>query len=91
MTWYFTPYAVAPALAAIISLMLVGLAWPRRAQPLVRAFLAMMLCTALWSAAAALELSNAAYGGKLLLLRLQYLGIIALPFAWLTFALLYGG
>ncbi len=91
MSWYFTPYAVAPALAAIISLLLIGLAWPRRDRPLVRAFLAMMVCTAIWSAAAALALANATYAGKLLLLRLQYLCIIALPFAWLTFALRYSG
>jgi PAS domain S-box-containing protein len=91
MVWYFTPYALAPALAMFVSLMVMGLVWPRREQPLVRAFLAMMACTALWSLAYALELSNATYAGKLFLLRVEYVWIILLPFGWLTFALNYTG
>jgi PAS domain S-box-containing protein len=91
MTWYFTPYAIAPLLAMLISCMVIALVWRRRTQALVQPFLAMMVCTAFWSLCSALELSNATYGGKLVLLRLQYVGIIVLPFAWLTFALIYTG
>ena len=91
MTWYFTPYALAPTTAMLMSLMVMGLAWPRRSQPLVRAFLAMMACIALWAAGNALELANATYAGKLFLLYFQYTWIILLPFGWLTFAVIYTG
>jgi len=91
MVWYYTPYAMLPLFAAITSLATLRLAWPRRKLPLVRAFIALVVGSIIWSSLNALELSNATFAGKLLLLRLQYIGIIGIPFAWLAFALIYSG
>ncbi|MFV9503262.1 MAG: histidine kinase N-terminal 7TM domain-containing protein [Oscillochloridaceae bacterium umkhey_bin13] len=91
MSWYFTPYAIAPTLAALISLSLLILVWSRRDQPLVQAFLLIMASTFFWSLCSALELSNSALIPKIILSRLQYLGIMTLPFAWLVFAMIYSG
>jgi PAS domain S-box-containing protein len=91
MIWYVTPYAIAPTVAFVIALAVIALAWPRRALPLARALLVIMAATAFWSLCSALEISNASYAGKIVLTRLQYVGIIVLPFAWLAFALLYTG
>ncbi len=91
MVWYYTPYAILPLFAALTSLATLRLAWPRRKLPLVRAFIALVVGSIIWSSLNALELSNATFAGKLLLLRLQYSGIISIPFAWLAFALIYSG
>ena len=91
MVWYYTPYASLPLFAALTSLATLRLAWPRRKLPLVRAFIALLMGTVIWSSFNVLELSNATYAGKSLFVRLQYSGIISIPFAWLAFAMLYSG
>jgi len=91
MVWYYTPYASLPLFAALTSLATLRLAWPRRKLPLVRAFIALLIGTVIWSSFNVLELSNATYAGKSLFVRLQYSGIISIPFAWLAFAMLYSG
>jgi len=91
MVWYYTPYAMLPLFAALTSLATLQLAWPRRKLPLVRAFIALLVGTMIWSSFNVLELSNATFAGKLLFVRLQYIGIIGIPFAWLAFAMLYSG
>jgi PAS domain S-box-containing protein len=89
MVWYFTPYAILPAIAVVIALATIALVWRRRALPLVRPFLLLMAGTAWWSFFNVLELSNATYLGKLAFVLLQYIGIIGIPFAWLAFAMRY--
>jgi PAS domain S-box-containing protein len=91
MSWYFTPFAILPLLAATISIVVIALVWPRRAVPLVRAFIALMAGTVVWAVFSALDISSAALPAKLLFNRLQYAGIIPIPFALLAFALLYAG
>ena len=91
MVWYYTPYAMLPLFAAITSLATLRLAWPRRKLPLVRAFIALLVGTVIWSSFNVLELSNATFAGKLMFVWLQYIGIIGIPFAWLAFAMLYSG
>src|SRR6187455_1071754 len=47
----------------------------------------LLLAIALWSAAYAVELAAADPAYKLLALRLKYLGVAALPVAWIGFVL----
>ncbi|NTU80272.1 MAG: PAS domain-containing protein [Chloroflexales bacterium] len=91
MTWYYTPYAVAPAMAALICMAMAAMVWRRRGLPLVRAFLSLLAGTAIWCLFNTFELSNATLVGKVLLSQLRYIGIIVVPFAWLAFALIYTG
>ncbi len=91
MIWYYTPYAIAPVVAMLISTSVAAMVWRRRRLALVRAFLALMVGTAVWALFNTLELSNATLVGKLVCLQIQYLGIIVIPFAWLAFALIYTG
>jgi signal transduction histidine kinase len=91
MSWYFTPYAIPPAVAAAISLAVIALVWRRHAAPIVRAFLWIMAGTVVWSVFNALEIVSAEFDAKVLLTRLQYIGIVGIPFAWLAFALIYTG
>ena len=53
-----------------------------------RAFMALQLAIALWSATAGIELliTSGAMGRHLLVARIQYLGITTLPVLWLLFA-----
>ncbi|RRR74225.1 MAG: PAS domain-containing protein [Candidatus Viridilinea halotolerans] len=89
--WYFTPYALAPALAFVVALVVVALVWPKRNQPLARSLLVLVVATAIWSLGNALETSNTHFTAKLLLIQFQYVGIILVPFAWFAFAMLYAG
>ena len=91
MSWYYTPYAIAPSVAMLISLVVAAMVWRRRRLALVRAFLVLMAGTAVWSLFNTLEMSNATLAGQTILARCQYFGIIPMPFAWLAFALIYTG
>jgi signal transduction histidine kinase len=91
MSWYFTPYAIPPTLAAAIAVAVIAMVWPRRAVPLVRAFILLMAGTVVWSVFSALDISSATTPAKLIFNRLQYAGIIPIPFALLAFALIYTG
>ena len=89
MNWQFTPYTIPCLITAIISWGVAYLAWRRRstmgAVPL--AFLAMAV--AAWSLGYALELASANMAWSIFWAKVQYLGIVTTPVAWLAFALAY--
>ncbi|MBX0330946.1 PAS domain-containing protein [Oscillochloris sp. ZM17-4] len=91
MLWYLTPYAIIPGVAAIISASVFVLVWRHHGTALARPFLIMQAVIIVWCVAQALELSYGAYGGKVILTVVQYLGIATLPIALLCFALIYSG
>ena len=51
----------------------------------------LLLAIALWSAAYAWELAAPDFDQKLLALRIKYIGVIALPVAWIGFVLDFVG
>jgi PAS domain S-box-containing protein len=85
------PYIVLLGIAATIAGILTAVAWRHRSAPGAPAFALLMLVVVVWSFAYALELSSADLPTKLLWTRMEYLGIVVLPAAWLAFACQYTG
>jgi diguanylate cyclase (GGDEF)-like protein len=65
--------------------------WRRRGSPGRNSLCVAMLATAVWSFAYALELSATSTANRELWGALKYVGVTALPPAWLVFALQYTG
>jgi diguanylate cyclase (GGDEF)-like protein/PAS domain S-box-containing protein len=84
-------YLAVTALAGSSSAILAMLAWRRRGVP-GAAFLAVMLAgAAIWCGACVAELLSPTLFSKLLSARIAYLGVVAIPWSWLLFALTYTG
>lgn len=86
MTFKFTPYILPLLLNAILTLGLVVYLWRRRSTREVVPLSALLLGISFWSATYGLELLGADIPTKLLWARVEYFGIVALPFAWFHFA-----
>ncbi|MBN1148267.1 MAG: PAS domain S-box protein [Anaerolineales bacterium] len=78
-------------MAAAISIILTLLAWQRRYLPAATAFALLMAAMSVWSLCSAFELAGSTLASKMLWLRMQYLGIAAVPMMWLLLALDYTG
>ncbi len=88
-TWQFTPYALLYILAVAISYMLAYLAWKMRPVRGAAYFSLLTLATGTWSLGALLGFFNTDLGWKLIMLRVEYLGIIGTAFLWLLFVAAY--
>lgn len=87
MIWRFTHYT--PMLLALAAFA-VGLAlygWYRRMAPGAIAFTILMLAVAEWELGYALELGFVDLPTKLFWAKVQYIGIVTVPVAWVVFAL----
>jgi PAS domain S-box-containing protein len=82
---YTIPLVIAAALALVVALVVLR----RYTVPGARPLLALSMAASLWSFAYALELSTVGSPVALVWARVQYLGIMALPVAWVIFALQY--
>ncbi len=88
MALQITPYAISLFVAALICLSVAYLGWRRRTCG-SGAFSVLLVAVALWAAAYGLEVASISLSDKLLWSRVQYLGIVTVPAAWLVFALQY--
>lgn len=70
-------------LAVVGSLGAAVAAWPRRDDPVVRNFLLLTFGAALWSGGRVMELISPLLEHRILWAQIQYLGIVAVPPAWL--------
>ncbi|MDZ7702173.1 MAG: histidine kinase N-terminal 7TM domain-containing protein [Halobacteriales archaeon] len=84
-------YVLVPGTATVLAVLLAYLAWSRRPAPGSVPFTAVFLAASVWSFAYTMELLSADAAGTLFWGRVTYLGIVALPTAWLLFALAYTG
>ena len=86
MQWQYT----LPLFAAAASLLVIAFyAWRRRGTPGARALALLMVAGAWWGSAYALSLSGADPPTRFFWADLKYLGVVAVPPAWLAFALDY--
>lgn len=85
--WYFYLFSTLAGAALALALAIYG--WRRRAAPGMAPFTALALGSAVWAAGSAVEALSPALEGKLLWARVEYLGIVVIPPAWLAFALDY--
>ncbi len=70
--------------AALVALAIAWLAWRQRRLPSALALMWMSLAVAEWTATYALELSASDFASKLVWAKLQYIGIVCVPVAWLV-------
>jgi PAS domain S-box-containing protein len=91
MSWQYTPYIFPLLLAAGISAILTISAWQHRQQAGTRPFMLLTAAVTFWSLSYVVQLSHTGLATKLFWTNLQYLGITAVPVAWLLFALQYTG
>lgn len=78
-------------MATAISLLLAVYAWRRRPATGSTLFALLMLSVVQWTVAYSLEVTSTDLAIKLIWAKVQYLGIVILPVAWLAFALEYTG
>jgi signal transduction histidine kinase len=91
LRWQQTPYLAPLLIAAAISAALAFFAWRRRPASGAMPFMVLMLAVAVWSAGYAFELSSADLPTAIGWLKLEYVGIVAVPLTWLIFVLDYSG
>ncbi len=71
------------ACAALVSIALIGLSWPRRDDPEVGVFMLLALGTALWRGARLMEVVTFDMPTRVGWAKVAYLGIMIVPVAWL--------
>ncbi len=92
MSWRYTPFVVPLLIAGTLSAGLAAYGFRhRRAAPGASPFALLMAAVAFWSFGNAVQLLGADLPAKLLWARIQYVGILVVPLAWLAFALEYTG
>ncbi len=91
MNWPLAPYVLPLFIAAVTSLALAFHAWRRRTIPGAMAFIGLTLAVAIWSLGYILEIISPELSQKIFWAKVEYLGIVTVPLAWLTFALAYTG
>jgi PAS domain S-box-containing protein len=84
-------YVLASALTAVIALALAVWSWRQRQIPSALAFSFLMAAVCEWAVLYTLELSSSNLAETVTIAKLEYIGIVALPTAWLVFALHYTG
>src|SRR3954471_15042354 len=81
------PYISLLAGAALVALVIACTAWRQRALPSALALMWLSLAVAEWAATYALELSASDFASKLMWAKLQYVGMVGVPVAWLLLAI----
>jgi PAS domain S-box-containing protein len=83
------PYTIPLFIAAALAMAVAVVVWRRQTAPGALPLVALSLAASLWSFTYALELSTVGSPAALVWARIQYLGIMTLPVAWVIFALQY--
>lgn len=91
MYWQYTPYVLPLIIAAVISAVIAALAWRHRPAPGALPLALLTLAVVEWALGNTLELGSSSLSAKLFWANVEYLGITALPVAWLALALQYTG
>ncbi|MCI0398666.1 MAG: GAF domain-containing protein [Chloroflexi bacterium] len=91
MAWDYTPYMLPSLTAAALSAWLARYAWHRRPGLGTTWFTVLTLSVALWSLSYTIQLGSPDLLTKVRWLKVQYIGNVLLPLAWLALALEYGG
>jgi len=85
-----SPFAVAVLGAAAVCLAVAGFA-ARRDAPGARSCAVLMVVVAIWEIGYGLELVSTTLASKVFWAKIQYVGIVLTPVAWLVFAARYAG
>jgi hypothetical protein len=85
--WRYIPYALLLLVATALLVLFAFRAWRRRGTPGTTALTVLMMAGAVWRVAYALSLGSADPSMRLFWGEVRYLGIVAVPLAWLVFGL----
>lgn len=91
MNWQYALVTLSLFTSALLATSLALFAWHRRTSIWKTPFSLLMLASAEWALAYALELTADQLVVKLFWAKIQYLGIVLAPLAWFIFALRYSG
>jgi signal transduction histidine kinase/ActR/RegA family two-component response regulator len=91
MAWRETPYTILWLALAAVSAASALFVWLRHPVPGRRTAALFMLAGAVWMAGYALETGSVGLQAKVFWNKVQYLGIVGMPAAWLVFTLQYTG
>ena len=91
MAWPYTLYGIFLFVVAALLALFAFRAWRRRGTPGATALAVLIAAGAVWGVAYALSLGTTEPSMRLLWGEIKYLGIVAVPPAWLIFALQYTG
>lgn len=91
MSWNFTAYALPAIFATLVGAVFLPFIWRRRQAPGAGSFLLLISAAGVWSGFEAAIICAPDLASKLLLTRIQYLGIAVTPIAWFFFAVGYCG
>jgi two-component system, cell cycle sensor histidine kinase and response regulator CckA len=86
-----SPYSLALGLAALFCVLIAVVAFRRRALPGGFYLALMMAAAAWWALLYGFELTTPSIEGKVFWVKLEYMGAVAMPLAWLLFAWSYTG
>ncbi len=89
MIWQSLPYSLPLLISAAVCLLVGGFAWHWRSRPGTAAFVLLTVGIAVWAGGYAFEFLSPELNQKLFWGKVQYLGIVLVPVAWLAFALQY--
>ncbi|QYY28107.1 diguanylate cyclase [Cupriavidus pinatubonensis] len=78
------PLVLCLTIAVVCSIGMAVMAWPRRDDPTIQAFLVLAGGVVIWSGGRLLEISSADLPGRILWAKIQYFGIVAVPIGWLV-------
>jgi PAS domain S-box-containing protein len=90
LIWSYTPYSLAPLLAALSTGALAVYAWSRGTRT-GRLFALFALAGCLWALSYTLEILGGDLATKLVWAKAGYVGAVAIPLTWLAFTLQYTG
>lgn len=91
MYWYSTLLSLLLLFAAAASTIVAHTAWKKRPVPGSIAFAITMLSITQWSLAFLAQMVSADFADKVAWATFQYLGLLILPIAWITFTFQYTG
>ena len=91
MHWYYAAYLAGLLLTTLVSLVMAGYVWQRRATPGARAFALAVAAVGLWAGATILSMTSGAEPAALFWSDVWYVGLVAVPVGWVGFALHYAG
>lgn len=89
MAWQPSPYSYLLILVAVVAAALALYAWRRRGTPGAAALVALMAGVFVWSVGYAFEIAVDDLPAKIFWAKVEYLGIVSVPLAWLAFSLQY--
>jgi PAS domain S-box-containing protein len=91
MQFQSTPFTLPLLLSLAITVIVIAIAWRRRALPAVKTFLLMIASIVVWLIGYTVRWAGADLATQLLGLRVVYIGLALVPVAYLVFALDYTG